>query len=43
MLHYHLGGYKQIIREDSQLFFANGKGDKIPIIDNYHLEETHSK
>ena len=43
MLHYHFGGYKQIIKEDNQLFFSNGKGEKIQIIDNYHLEETHSK
>lgn len=42
MLHYHLGGYRDIKQENGILYFVNEKADNFPIIDNYHLKSTNS-
>lgn len=40
-LHYHHGGFNDIIQEkDSQLYFKSKLGDKIKIYTNYHLSAT---
>ena len=40
MLHFHLGGFTSIVKENNNLFFVNDSDTKIKIIDNYHLSPT---
>ena len=40
MLHYHHGGFWQIIEDNGELYFINGEKEKIKIINNYHLKQT---
>lgn len=41
MLHFHLGGYRDIMQKDGSMYFVNEKGNKLPIIDNYHLKSIN--
>lgn len=41
-LHYHLGGFKEIIqKEDGQLYFKSKLGETLRIFTNYHLISTN--
>ncbi|OOM80467.1 hypothetical protein [Clostridium sp. BL-8] len=42
-LHYHLGGFKEIIqKEDGQLYFKSKLGETLKIFTNYHLTSTNT-
>jgi len=42
-LHYHLGGFKEIIqKKDGQLYFKSKLGETIKIFTNYHLTSTNT-
>jgi len=41
-LHYHHGGFKDIVQKDGQLYFKSKLGDIIKIHTNYHLTSTNN-
>lgn len=41
MLHYHFGGYRDIMQKDGVMYFVNEKGNKLPIVDNFHLKSIN--
>lgn len=42
LLHFHKGGYQQIVRKDEALYFKNDSDEMIKIINNYHLKDSCS-
>lgn len=40
VLHYHHGGFEEIISKDNELYFVSKKGSLLKIITNYHLSPT---